>query len=133
MKLKPLLPLCIIVLLFGCGKAVPPRDPVGVVKAQIDAIDKAQIDVATDYFSEDAGIIAPLGQPKGKEKIRAFMLNLTKVKEHIQIIDLAADGANVTGTIDVKDTLTTIPIRMNLKATVLNGKITNWEVGTKAQ
>ena len=132
MKLKPLLPLCILVLLFGCAKAPQPLDPVGVVKAQTDAINKVQIDVATAYFSNEAIIIAPLGQPKGKEKIHVFMLNLTEVKEHIEIIDLTTDGTNVTGTIDVKNALVAKPVRMNLKPIVLNGRITNWEVGTKA-
>jgi len=51
------------------------------------------------------------------------MLNLTKVKEHIEVIDLTADGANVTGTIDVKDTLVAKPVRMNLKANVLKEKL----------
>ena len=133
MKSKSLLPLCFLVLLFGCRQATQPHDPVGVVKAQIDALNKGQIDVATGYFSDDAQIVAPLGQPKGKEKIRAFILNQTKVKEHLEIIDMAADGANVAGTIIVKDTLTAKPIRENLKAIVQNGKITDWEVGTKAQ
>ena len=133
MKSRLLVSFSLIVLISGCGQAPRPQDPIGVIRAQIEAVNKGQAEIAASFFSDDAQIVAPIGQAKGKEKIRAFMMNLIKVKEHEEIIDLAVDGTNVTGTIDIKDTLVAKPIRMTLKAKVLNGKITDWEIGTKAK
>jgi ketosteroid isomerase-like protein len=63
----------------------------------LKAIHKGQVDAASSYFSDDAQIAPPIGQPKGKEKIRAFLFNLVQMKEHDDTLDLAADGTNVTG------------------------------------
>jgi hypothetical protein len=133
MKAKLLVSFSLIVLISGCGHAPRAQDPIGVIRAQIEAVNKGRAEIAASLFSDDAQIVAPIGQAKGKEKIRAFMMNLVKVKEHEEIIDLAVDGTNVTGTVEIKDTLVTKPIRMTLKANVVNGKIAVWEIGTKAK
>jgi ketosteroid isomerase-like protein len=102
------------------------------VKAEIEAVNKGQVDVASSYFSDDAQIVTSIGQPKGKEKIRAFVFNLVQMKEHDEIVDLAADGTSVTGRMTLTDTaLKAVPV--NLKAVVEDGKIVSWEEGSAAK
>ena len=129
MKLSLILIGCLLLVLLGCSPAVRPHDPVGVVKAEIEAVNKGQVDTATSYFSDDAQIVTSIGQPKGKEKIRAFVFNLVQMKEHDDIVNLASDGTNVTGRMTLTDTaLQAVPV--NLKAVVQRGKIVSWEEGS---
>jgi ketosteroid isomerase-like protein len=136
MKQLLILTACLIPLLFGCSPAVPPHEPTAVVRALITAVNRGQVDVASSYFSDDAQIITAFGQPKGKAKIRNFMANEIAMKEHDDIIDLAADGANVTGTMKIlnkalqdnsKETFgkKADPVPLTLKAVVQDGKITS--------
>jgi hypothetical protein len=132
MELSLILIGCLLLVLLGCSAAVRPHDPVGVVKAEIEVVDKGQVDVASSYFSDDAQIVTAWGQQKAREKIRAFMFNLVQMKEHDDIINLVADGTNVTGRMTLADTaLKDTPV--NLKAVVEDGKITRWEEGSAAK
>jgi ketosteroid isomerase-like protein len=113
------------------------------VKAEIEAVNKGQADIASSYFSDDAQIITSLGQPKGRAKIWTFMFNLIGMKEHDSIIELAADGANVTGKMAItnaelqnnsKETWgKVILMPVTLKAIVQDGRIISWEVGSAAK
>jgi ketosteroid isomerase-like protein len=102
------------------------------VKAEIEAINKGQVDVASSYFSDDAQMVTSIGQPKGKEKIRTFVINLIQMKEHDDIANLAVDGTNVTGRMTLTNTaLQATPV--SLKAVVQDGKIVSWEEGSAAK
>jgi len=143
MKLSLILIGCLLLLLLGCSPAVKLNDPVGVVKAEIEAVNRGQNEVASSYFSDEAQIITSFGQPKGKEKIRAFMFNLVRMKERDNIIDLTADGSNVTGKMTITNTALRdnsmatygkdTPMPVNLKAVVEDAKIVSWEEGSAAK
>lgn len=131
-KLLMTLVPCLLLFANGCAPA-PPSDPVGVVKAEVQAVNKGQVDLAVSYFSDDAQVISAIGQPQGKAKIKAYLTNLVAMKEHDEVVDLAVDGANVTGNLKISDTALAAPTNVMLKAVVQNGKITMLETGSKAQ
>ena len=85
MKL-PMVLACICLVFVGCASAATPHDPVGVVRAEIDAINKGQSDTAANLFASDGQLIVAGGQPKGRTNIRAFIIGgLIKLKTHAEI------------------------------------------------
>ena len=58
MKLSLITIGCLLLLLLGCSPAVRPHDHVGVVKAEIEEINKGQVEVASSYFSDNAQMVS---------------------------------------------------------------------------
>ena len=125
--------LFLLPLLLGCGNAQKPRDPVGVIQEEIKAINNAHADSAAGYFSDEGQIVCAWGQPKGKDKVKSFIATtLIKMKSHAELVDLMADGVNVTGTIVWSNPYEKFP-PFALKAIVQDGKISRIEWGTSSK
>ena len=75
-----------------------------VIRAFFDALNKGQTTVATDYFASDGQIITGAGQPKGKDKVAAYLIGRFKQKEHADIKELTVSGSFVAGTLNVTNT-----------------------------
>jgi hypothetical protein len=127
-------------MLIACGTSVQPSDPVSVIRAEINSINKAQVDVATNLFSDDGQFVTGFGQPKGKDRIKNYIFGgLVKLKSHADIIELTANGFEVSGTIKLTNVALIdmykgkqIPL-FSVKATVQNGKIQYMEWGTASK
>jgi hypothetical protein len=133
MKFTSVISFCLLLLLFGCGQSPQPRDPVGVIQAEIQAINRGQADVAAGYFAENGQIISAWGQPTGKDKVKSFIsTTLIKLKSHAEVNALASDGSKVTGTITWSTPYEKFP-PFGLKAVVQDGKIASIEWGTAAK
>ena len=138
MKLRKLSIFMFLALLIGCVPSAKQKEPGSVIRAFFDALNKGQTTVATDYFASDGQIITGAGQPKGKDKVAAYLIGRFKQKEHTDIMELTVNGSFVAGTLNVTNTTLEsiygkgkIPL-MSLKAEVEDGKIVTLEIGTAA-
>jgi hypothetical protein len=103
-----------------------PTDPVEVMRALFDQVNRGRAKAATGLFAEGAQIITGFGQPKGQAKILFFFeKTVVPLKTILKVEDLSADGENVVGLFTLQSISPQFksPVPMQVVAIVRDGKI----------
>jgi limonene-1,2-epoxide hydrolase len=114
-----------VALLAFIACSPQPTDPVSVTEAFFTAINQGKAEAAVNCFAKDGELISVFGQPKGIDSLRNyFQKSLIPLKTKLDVVDLKADGENVTGTFIIANSETNnVRVLLKLVGVVQAGKI----------